>query len=242
VSVALGATGLLVVATDMGLQSQQSPPPRALAIKYVRDSEEYAALARQVYRVAAAAAIGAARDLNGRAWGVVMDVDETALDNSAYQLERSAYGLPADAASRIAFQGRGESGVVPGAADFVARIRKAGGHVAWLSNREPELTQATRANLERVGLWNDDDRLCLLDTAQRTKAVRRAEVVTGRGGCSWSTPLSVLAFVGDQMSDFPTAAEGIPNTGTDSAFGSTAFLLPNPMYGEWTTRVTRQRR
>ena len=64
----------------------------------------------------------------------------------------------------------------------------------------------------------------------------------GSGDCAWpNTPMRVLAFVGDQLGDFPEAAEAIPGTGSDDAFGTVCFLLPNPMYGSWTTRVTRQR-
>ena len=48
-----------------------------------------------------------------------------------------------------------------------------------------------------------------------------------------------IVFVGDQMGDFPEADEGIANAGTDPAFGDTCFLLPQTMYGEWVTRVTR---
>jgi predicted secreted acid phosphatase len=52
--------------------------------------------------------------------------------------------------------------------------------------------------------------------------------------------MKVTAFVGDQMGDFPTPDENIPEAGSDVAFGRTCFLLPNPMYGDWTSRVTRQ--
>jgi len=48
-----------------------------------------------------------------------------------------------------------------------------------------------------------------------------------------------VVFVGDQMGDFPEADEGIANAGSDLAFGETCFLLPQTMYGEWVTRVTR---
>jgi predicted secreted acid phosphatase len=51
--------------------------------------------------------------------------------------------------------------------------------------------------------------------------------------------MRVVAFVGDQLGDFPSAAEQIPQTGTDAAFGRACFLLPNSMYGGWTTSVTR---
>ena len=53
--------------------------------------------------------------------------------------------------------------------------------------------------------------------------------------------MRVVVFVGDQPGDFPDSSEQIPQAGNDSAFGRTCFLLPNSMYGAWTTRVTRVR-
>src|SRR4051812_36652692 len=75
-----------------------------LGIKYMRDSEEYATLARQVYRLAGDAVSRLARDNSGRPWTVVLDIDETTLDNSTYQLERAAYG------GRRSNRGRGARG------------------------------------------------------------------------------------------------------------------------------------
>jgi acid phosphatase len=228
---------LLVVGTA---QAQQPAAPRELGIKYMRDAEEYAALARQVYRMAGEAVTRTAPALGRQSWAVILDVDETALDNSTYQLERSAYGLPFDSTSWNAWVRRREAGAVPGAAAFVAGVRQAGGHVAWITNRDAVTKDATRENLQSAKLWADDDRLCPQNDAQHTKRARRAEVVAGRGACAWSgIPMRVLAFVGDQMTDFPESDERLPDTGTDAAFGHTCFLLPNSMYGAWTTRVTR---
>jgi 5'-nucleotidase (lipoprotein e(P4) family) len=235
---------LTVVALVSGaalLQSQQAAPTN-LGIKYVRDSEEYATLARQVYRQATDAMTRAASVMGQRSWAAVLDIDETALDNSTYQLERASYGLPFDDASWNAWVNRREAAAVPGAVDFVAAVRRAGGHVAWISNRDASTVTATRQNLAAARLWHDDDRLCAAEGTTRPKRVRRAEVVSGQGACAWpGRPMSVLALVGDQMGDFPDADEKIPNTGTDAAFGATCFLLPNPMYGQWTSRVTRMR-
>jgi len=84
--------------------------------------------------------------------------------------------------------------------------------------------------------------LCLQKTPQHTKAERRHEIVTGAGDCAWpSQPAQVVVFVGDQLGDFPAAAEQFPQTGTDSAFGRVCFLLPNSMYGNWERSVTRVR-
>ena len=66
---------------------------RELGIKYMRDSEEYATLTRQVYRLAGEAVMRAANSAGGRRWAVVLDIDETTLDNSTYELERAAYEL-----------------------------------------------------------------------------------------------------------------------------------------------------
>ena len=219
----------------------QAPSAAATGIKYMRDSEEYASLSRQVFRQAAEAVERRAQGLPSGSWTVVLDIDETALDNSAYQLDRAAYGLPFENASWNAWVLRREAGAVPGVAGFVAAVRRLGGRVAWISNRDAIVGDATRANLRGVGLLADDDRVCLAEP-QRPKAVRRAELVSGKGTCAWNgTPLRVLAFVGDQMGDFPSADEHIADTGTDDAFGRTCFLLPNSMYGDWTARVTRRR-
>ena len=117
----------------------QSPPELegALEIKWVRDSEEYAALARMVYRQADRVVTDAARRLpRGRAWAVVLDLDETTLDNSVYQLSRKAYQLPFDTASWNAWVRRQDSGAVPGVVDFsepanalFARFAEAGMHL-----------------------------------------------------------------------------------------------------------------
>ena len=164
----------------------QAPPAAVheLGVKYMRDSEEYSALARQVYRLAGdaiAAAMAAERD-----WAVVLDVDETALDNSTYMLERAAYQLPFESASWSTWIERREAPVVPGITGFVALVRRGGGHVAWITNRQVAASEATRGNLRQTGLWADDDRLCTQKNPEHSKAQRRREVVAGRGECAWT--------------------------------------------------------
>ena len=218
----------------------QQTAVRELGIKYMRDSEEYATLTRQVYRLAGEAVARAANSAAGRRWAVVLDVDETTLDNSTYQLERAAYGLPFDSASWNAWVDRREAAAVPGVVDFIGQVRRAGGRVRWITNRDTTVTNATRDNLKQAGVWNDDDRLCLQKTPQHTKAERRHEIISGMGECAWpSQPAQVIVFVGDQLGDFPSAQEQIPQTGTDNAFGRVCFLLPNSMYGGWERSVTR---
>jgi acid phosphatase len=239
------ALALIALLTATPLAAQQ----RSLELKYVRDAEEYAVLTRMVYRMAGASVTRQAAALpKGTTWAVVLDLDETALDNSTYQLERAAYDLPFDGASWDAWVRRGEADLVPGVSGFVALVRNLGGRIAWISDRSGATAAVTRANLIRDDIWGDGDLLCLKDgPADSTKVRRRTEVATGTGSCAWEGhPAKVLAFVGDQVKDgpgrgdFPGPGEPDAALGADPAFGVTSFLLPNPTYGSWTGKVTRR--
>lgn len=238
------AAWVLSIGPGVGNAVAQSPAAlHGLHVKYVRDSEEYATLTRMIYRMALNAvrsALEQSRDTTP--WVVSMDVDETALDNSAFELERETYWVPFDRENWNSFVARRESGVVPGALEFVQAIRDLGGRVVWITNRDEVSREDTRENLWRVGLWKDTDRLCLRSDREYTKAVRRREVLAGEGRCSWDgRPVRILAFLGDALGDFPGVGEDIADAGDDTAFGTRFFLIPNPMYGPWTRRVTRRR-
>ena len=241
---------IVTVLIAPAVAAQVPRPPdatRALEIKYVRDSAEYATLCRMVYRMATETAT---KSHPAGVWGVILDVDETTLDNSTYQIERSVYGLPYDEASWSNWVARAEAGTVPGVKDFLDAVRRIGGRVAFITDRNAEyvapdgtkfdLVKATRDNLERNQLLGKDDLLCLKTGAADTKTVRRRGVREGSGPCSWSgVPVQVIVFAGDQMTDFPAPGEGFTGGGTDREFGHSFFLLPQPMYGRWTNAVTR---
>jgi 5'-nucleotidase (lipoprotein e(P4) family) len=214
-----------------GWGSSAAQATRGLETKWVRDSETYATLTRQIYRNALEVVRLRVADRTGTgSWSVVLDVDETTLDNSAYQLELGNYGTGYDDASWNAWVARREAPAVPGVRRFIEGVRDLGGNVAWVSNRFDVSKADTRANL------------CLKGEPEYTKAVRRGEVAVGQGACAWDgTPMEVLAFFGDQMGDFPSAEEGFPEAGNDAEFGTRFFVLPNPMYGPWVRGVTRRR-
>src|SRR5262245_44524199 len=115
----LQAVAVLVGAMNAGvvIHAQQIPAPHETGIKFTRDSEEYASITRQMYRLAAAAV---ARDAPSAAqpWVVILDIDETTLDNSTYQIERAAYDQPYDPASFDAWATRRQAPAVPGVVGF----------------------------------------------------------------------------------------------------------------------------
>ena len=219
---------LFLIAFSAGASDQ-------LETRWVRNSVEYSTLTQQIYAGAAQAVTDAKREK--KPWVVVLDVDETALDNSAYQLEMAAYGTSFDFESWNAWCERRAAPAVPGAVAFVETVRGAGGQIVYITNRSSVTDDATRANLTAVGLWQEGDVLCT-QTEDKTydKVTRRGEVRTGTGSCSIGKPAHVVAYIGDTITDFPDAEEA-PDIA--SPFGTQYFLLPNPMYGSWMKRVTR---
>src|ERR1043165_5603534 len=157
---------------------------RGLEIKYVRDSAEYATLTRMIYRMATDAVTK--NHPSSGAWGVILDVDETTLDNSLYQIERGIYGLGYDDASWAMWVARAEAGTVPGVKEFLDTVRNLKGKVVFITDRNTEyvapdgskidLVKATRDNLDHNGLLGSGDLVCLKTNADDKKPMRRKAV------------------------------------------------------------------
>jgi len=221
-----------------------SPPPAAPAaapvpfrapesIRWSRDSAEHRALFLQVYRAAAAYVEREAASRASGSWAVILDADETVLDNSTYQLEQARAGKAFDGASWLAWCARREAVPLPGAAAFLARVRGLGGKIAIVTNRTRTECPDTEAVFQAQGLAYDV-MLCKLDGGPSDKSARFEAVARGttRAGLP---PLDVVAFVGDNIYDFPGQSQAIRTKGDEAfaEFGARFFVLPNPMYGSW---------
>jgi len=166
-------------------------------------------------------------------WAVVLDADETVIDNSLYQLERERAGLPFDAPSWHEWTKRREALPQPGAKAFLERVRALGGRIAIVTNRTVSECPDTEAVFKAHGLVYDA-MLCKPDGGSSDKNPRFEAVARGTTGAGLP-PLEVVAFVGDNIQDFPGLSQALRNE-TDSAFsafGARYFALPNPMYGSW---------
>jgi 5'-nucleotidase (lipoprotein e(P4) family) len=201
-------------------------------IRWVRDSAEYEAAVRQTYLMAEdhveRAAVGRVKG----SWGVVLDADETTISNLAYQIERA--GKPYEETSWQAWVKRREATALPGAAAFLARVRALGGKIAIVTNRRESVCADTKAVFDARGLAYD---LMLCQTDTGDKNPRFAAVQSGLLP-SMLPPLTVVAFLGDNIQDFPALSQAIKGGG-DAAFnefGSRYFVIPNPMYGSWERR------
>lgn len=211
----------------------QPAPPASEAIKWVRSSAEYHAALFQVYRLATSRVEQAVAKLPAGSWAVILDADETVLDNSLYQLERSKLGLGFSADSWNAWVKRREATVLPGSAGFLGRVRALGGKIAIVTNRLESECADTRAVFDAFKLAYDA-MLCRPDGTPSDKNPRFTAVAEGRSPAS-STPVTIAAVIGDNIQDFPglsqkTREQGAPGF---TEFGVRYFMVPNPMYGSW---------
>ena len=203
------------------------------SIRWTRDSAEHRAVFLQVYRAATA---HVEREAAGRApgtWAVVLDADETVLDNSLYQLERARAGKPFDAESWRAWCARREAVPLPGAQAFLARVRALGGKVAIVTNRSARECPDTEAVFRAHGLAYDA-MLCKPDGGPGDKGPRFEAVARGTTPFGLP-PLEVVSFLGDNIQDFPGLSQAVRKEPDEAfaAFGARFFVLPNPMYGSW---------
>ena len=210
-------------------------------IKWVRSSVEYQAICIQTYRCAWEAVKIANSHLNEN-WAVILDVDETVLDNSPYEEMLIEKGLkyPAQWAEWVK---SANAEPIPGVEAFLDSTRSLGkfSHVVFITNRDSSFEKATVENLKLRDLWSDNDLILCRQEKSDTKAVRRNEVVTGTGRCSGTEGWKIIALIGDQLPDVSDysrdlSPEELRNTFKDSPiWGNQSFVLPNPMYGGWIT-------
>ncbi len=172
---------------------------------------------------------------------VVVDIDETMLDNSPFEArlirDRGAY-------SEELWSGWVEersASAIPGAAEFARHAAERGVVVFYVSNRSAAAEAATRDNLRATGFPLDERIDTVLLRGERDewkasdKAARRAAVAAQH---------RVLLLVGDDLGDF------LPNVRTTRAereamvdryaswWGTRWFVVPNPMYGSWEGALT----
>lgn len=237
----------------------ETPPPAVSrfhdnlnAVVWVQTSVEYKALAEQSYRAAADHLDTALKEKNwdalvpdergngpaGLKPAVIMDVDETVLDNSPYQARLIRDGKEYDEVSWDQWVAEKKAKPLPGVVDFAKAASAKGVTVLYVSNRAVHLKEATLANLRAAGLPVPDDSVFLglgttVDGCEQNgseKNCRRR--LAGQ-------KYRVLMQFGDQIGDFvqvlANTRDGRGQLYDEYAdwFGERWWMLPNPAYGSW---------
>jgi len=200
-------------------------------IHWFRSSAEYRGIALEVYRTAGDHLVENARGMAAGSWAVILDADETVLDNSKHERDLADRNEVYTETGWTAWVRERAAGAIPGAVEFTKRVHDLGGRVAIVTNRADSLCAPTRDNLKRIGI-DADEVLCKTDASGDKNP--RFQLVQN-GAAAWGMPaLKVVEWLGDNIQDFPNLTQSVRSaTGGYADFGVRFFLLPNPMYGSW---------
>ncbi|MGE8213111.1 MAG: 5'-nucleotidase, lipoprotein e(P4) family [Stenotrophomonas sp.] len=240
-------------AADAVVAPANAPNDNLNAVLWVQRSQEYRASALQTWKLAGAQLDAALADGRWTALlpeeggnhqaptlkpAVVVDVDETVLDNSPYQARLVSEGTSYNDATWEAWVDEQKAQPVPGAVQFAQAAAAKGVTMIYISNRTAAMKDATIANLRKVGFPVADDSVYLgLGTPVpgctehgSEKGCRRQLV---------AQQYRVLMQVGDQFTDFlqvednSLAARDLLLDKYQGWIGSRWWILPNPTYGGW---------
>ena len=210
---------------DAQLQQQA-----VLGLNWIQQSGEYQALSYQAYN-AAKVAFDHAKVKKGKKKAVVVDLDETMLDNSPYAGWQVQNNKPFDGKDWTRWVEARQSGVVPGAVEFNNYVNTHGGKMFYVSNRKESNEKAgTIDDMKRLGFNGVEDSAFYLKKDKSPKAARFEEIE--------KQGYEIVVYVGDNLDDFGDAIYGKQNAErrdfvaqNKAKFGKTFIVLPNPNYG-----------
>lgn len=174
---------------------------------------------------------------NSKPKAVVVDIDETVLDNSPFETNSIRTGKSFTPALWDEWVNMAKAQATPGALEFLKYAESKGVETFYISNRSVSATAKTLENLQNLGFPYADEKHILLKEKTSIKTARRKIV---------SSTHDILIFAGDNIGDFDEFFEDrSTNYGFDKLdsqkelFGKKYIVLPNPMYGSWEKQVLK---
>ncbi|MCK9448051.1 MAG: 5'-nucleotidase, lipoprotein e(P4) family [Bacteroidales bacterium] len=204
--------------------------PMLYATLYQQQSAEFQALCFQAYQLAEIRLNEHLQVQYSKPMAIVVDIDETVLDNSPYQAEAilKDFGYPV---RWDEWMHQASAEIIPGSLDFLIKAEQAGVEVFYVSNRKEIYKEATLKNLSEAGFPFADEAHLLLRTDENEKENRRNIIRNTH---------EIILLVGDNLGDFDeifetnNADERMQQTMTNKhSFGEKWIMLPNAVYGSW---------
>lgn len=212
---------------------------------WIQTAAEYEALSYQAYNTSAAlletaledstwtASLEQEGDFENLPPAIILDLDETALDNSFYEARGIVDQSGFDPDTWNAWVNEQEAEAIKGAVELTRQAHDQGISVFYITNRDAGVQQATEQNLKDLGF-----------------PVAEGSVMSNGGQPDWTSAKTerrslvsanhrVLMLFGDDLNDFLPARDISIEERKEKVeeyknhWGVKWFVLPNPNYGSW---------
>jgi acid phosphatase len=245
------------VAAVMLLSACATPDPRLYSTLWLQTAAEYRAEALETYAAAEArldealtdptwtAVLEGTEGYSGLPPAVILDIDETVLDNAPFQGELILEDTPFDPARWDEWVAKESAAAIPGALAFTQKAVDRGIAVFYVTNRSCPDGPGAAACPQETHTVNNLRQLGFPEVAPERVLLKREQPGWGSEKDSRRRFLAehhrILMLVGDDLGDFlPGVKGGIsPARRKDlvdryeDRWGRMWFLIPNPVYGSW---------
>ncbi|WGE47600.1 5'-nucleotidase, lipoprotein e(P4) family [Actinobacillus equuli subsp. haemolyticus] len=212
---------------EMILQEQA-----ALGINWMQQSGEYQALAHQAFNMAKIA-FDNAKVTKGKKKAVVVDLDETMVDNSPYAGWQVKNHKSFDGESWTRWVNARQTQAIAGAVEFNNYVNSHKGTMFYVSNRKDSGEKAaTIDDMKELGFTGVSEQTLFLKKDKSNKTPR-FEQIEKQG-------YEIVLYLGDNLNDFGDATYKKSNaerrdfvSANKEKFGKQFIVLPNPNYGDW---------
>ena len=234
-----------IVAKDSNKDVRDLKEQNIMSVLYQQTAAERLAGSLQTFRSAKQAIDNAltdpswsalpGQDIQGKKPAIIVDVDETVLDNTAYEARMILDGTKYPE-GWVSWGKEASAAEVPGAKEFLNYAAAKGVTIFYITNRVVELKEATQNNLTKLGIPWDQTKETILMRGENNwgsdKGSRRALV---------AQEYRVLLMAGDNLGDFVDAKDNNLSPQKRKAiveeyadyWGEKWFMLQNIAYGDW---------
>lgn len=171
---------------------------------------------------------------------IIVDIDETVLDNSPAQAAGIKSGTPFNLSDWYSWSKMQSAKAIPGSVEFLNYATSKGVKVFYISNRDEVQKLDTIENLKKAGFQDISAENVLLRTSESNKTARRQHV---------SLKYRLVLAIGDNLDDFSDVFErkSVNDRFTEverirNDWGKRWIVLPNAMYGTWENAIYEYQR
>lgn len=205
------------------------------ATLWQQSAAEYRALTYQAYNIARDQLALQMKRAQGDKLAIVLDLDETVLDNSPYQGMTILEDQGFTPKSWDEWVDLGQAQAVPGSVEFLKYAQSMGLEIFYVSNRVSSQLDITYQNMVELGIPVKRENMFFRTTTSGKKD--RRDRIKNQG-------YTVVMLLGDVLADFHELFETyninerrILSEKFAREFGRSFIVFPNTMYGDWEAAI-----